>query len=60
MGKKFVCYCYNCRKETKHKYIQKDTGVAERLFLGLCTVGLSEVFVRKIGECCRCGEINEE
>lgn len=54
-----VGYCRNCHKNTKQEIIRCGEPFAERLFLGLITLGISEIAGHTYQcECTKCGEAN--
>lgn len=59
MKKKYlVGYCRKCGKNTKHEVIRCEDNIAERLFLGIVTLGISEATGHLYEcECIKCGEI---
>ena len=57
-----VLYCKKCENYTKHDYVSReivgvnDMGFA-RVFLGLLSLGVSEITTDTYWECEKCGEI---
>lgn len=57
--RKYVCYCSKCRKDTIHEFVCKEETGAKRLFMGVVTLGLSELDNENVCQCTRCGNVNK-
>ena len=59
MKDKYIAgYCWKCGRTTKQEVIRCTESVAERLFLGIMTLGMNEMFGHSYQcECTECGSI---
>lgn len=60
MAKEFTVFCWDCGKETVNRVIDREFSGFERLFLGIVSLGISEIGNTKTGECRKCGRINKK
>lgn len=52
-------YCYKCDSEVLHDKLSEDIrercGTANRVWLAICTVGISEILRQEVWKCQKCG-----